>query len=154
MGIKLYDFLPGGWVGSRFSRQTSDLRCDLSSTLRSLSAHLPEHDRLLLERYLIDGVPTASLAAELGVSARTVNRRVHTLLARAQSPEYRYVAREYGRMARIEARIAHALFCEGLPIRAAALRVEVGLHKVRVVRTKVKALARAPRAAQSSGVAA
>lgn len=145
MGIRLYDFLPGGCVGARFSRRTCELRSQLTTSLRALTRELPDADRALLERYLVDGVPTATLASEMNVAPRSVTRRVHSLLARASSPEYRLVARASGRMARVDARIGHALFCEGLPLRAAAVKLGLSMHTVREARARLRALARETR---------
>lgn len=141
VGIRLYDFLPGGCVGARLSRQTCELRTQLTHTLCALTRELPESDRALLERYLVDGVPTSTLAAELGIARRGVTRRVHALLARANSAEYRLIARCSARMARVDARIGHALFCEGLPLREAARKLGLSVHTVREARARLCAMA-------------
>lgn len=156
MGMHIYDFLPGGWVGARFSRQATLLRSELSRELKDLTVHILEEDRTLLFRYLIDCVPTRTLARELGVAPRSVTRRVHTLLERVRSREYALVARDSVRMGRLDARIAHAHFCEGYHLREVARKLGTSVYRVRLVRARIIALVNraAPVKAPAKGVAA
>lgn len=152
MAVRLSEYLESG----AYVRNTSAYeRAAFANTLSSYATALPPDDLELLDRYLVQGIPTRVLATELAVSSRTVSRRIRSLLARICSPCYLFYLRHADTLPRRDRTIAYELFCRGSSLRECATRLDITVHRARSTRHRLLALAGARReAAPSQGVAA
>jgi len=148
MAVRLAEYLESGV----YVRNTSAYdRAAFAQTLASTAAALPADDLDLLDRYLVQGVPTRVLAAERSVSARTVSRRIRALLHRISSPTYLFFLQSSETLPRRDRNIGYELFCRGASLRECAAKLDITVHRVRTARQRILTMARV---ARNKGVAA
>ena len=152
MAVRLAEYLESG----AYVRNTSAYeRAAFAQTLSSYATALPPDDLDLLDRYLVQGIPTRVLATELAVSPRTISRRIRALLARLCSPCYLFYLRHADTLPRKDRTIAYELFCRGSSLRECAERLEITIHRARSTRHRILALAETRRESpRTQGVAA
>lgn len=121
--------------GSVRGRPAADLRRSLGEReldrLRLRLEHLPARERALLTAMFIDGHGACEIAPLMGISARTVRRRIRRSAARVLSELFGFVLRERERWTPLRRRVAVLSVVEGLPTREVARQAGVTLHVVR-----------------------
>jgi FixJ family two-component response regulator len=138
MAVRLADYLESGV----YVRNTSAYdRAAFAQTLASTAAALPPDDLDLLDRYLVQGIPTRVLAAERSVSSRTVSRRIRALLQRLCSPAYLFYLRSSETLPRRDRNIAYELFCRGASLRECAAKLDITVHRARTTRQRILTIA-------------
>mgnify|MGYP006302375777 CR=1 FL=1 len=112
----------------------------LADVVLDRAEHLDNPERALIQQVYGQGVRTDDLAAVLGVSRRTVQRRLQRLVERLTDPLTVFVIRHQARWDRLTAAIAVSVWVKGLPLRQAAARHDVSLHTVRQRLAHVKGM--------------
>jgi predicted ArsR family transcriptional regulator len=108
--------------------------------LAAASEWLPPEDRALMQAFLQDGKSADELAKLIGVTGRTVRRRVERLARRVSSPRFVFVGARLSQMTPMRRRIAEACILRGMSIRAAAARLKLSTHAVRLHLAAIHAL--------------
>jgi len=112
-------------------------RRDLAETLVERAAHLPAHDRMLVEAVFREGRSISELSRlwgdppPRGRSPRSLRRRLRKLVERLLSPGYVVVAQHLGRWSPGRRRVATACVLHGKSLREAAESLGMTLHSVR-----------------------
>lgn len=92
---------------------------------------LSTEDRNLIEAVVLHGQTAESLARLMGVSGRTIRRRVERLMARLASREFLQAARVLPYLAEEDARLARLAFCQQRSQRWLARHLNVTSHCLR-----------------------
>ena len=103
----------------------------LADVVLDRAEYLDDPERALIRQAYGQGVGTDDLAAVLGVTRRTVQRRLQRLVERLTDPITVFVLRHEQRWDRLTAGIAVSVWVKGLPLRQAAAKHRVSLHTVR-----------------------
>lgn len=118
--------------------RTAGLRREADAILRRAGRLLAE-DRVLLGMVFGDGRSAASVARLMGMSGKRVRARVRRLLARIDSPLFRYVMENAERWPEAQRVVGIALFVEGRSIRGAACHLGMSYYTVRRLGMAVRA---------------
>ncbi|MBK9188371.1 MAG: sigma-70 family RNA polymerase sigma factor [Phycisphaerales bacterium] len=125
----------GGGVDLRRQRTAA-----MAEFVADRAAPLSAPDRELLRAIYVMGQDVSDVAALLGVSPRTLRRRVKRLLARISTREYALVQRAGERLPPTRRRVGTAMFIEGKSLRATSIELKLSLHSVRRHADAIRAL--------------
>ena len=114
------------------------------STLVALASRLAPADRELVLRIVGEGRSCAQAATMLGISERSVQRRVCRLIERLRAPQFAYAAHqiEHGGWDRPTREVARQCVLFGRTVRDAAHELGMTQHAVRARRAAILAMAR------------
>ena len=101
------------------------------SVLMGRAELLAPGDRDLIEAVLIRSQPTVSLGRIMNVDPRKIRRRVHRLKKRIISSKFLAAARSLAYLEENEAKLARLYYCEGIPQRKLASRLQISTHQLR-----------------------
>lgn len=104
---------------------------------------LPEDDVALIRAIYVDELPVARMAALMGVSTRSVRRRVDRMVARVMSPDFAFVVEHSWRWGGTRRGVAHAIIVLGRSLRQTAEDLDLSLHGVRHHHAAILALCHA-----------
>lgn len=121
-------------------RPRAPVRARAERLLR-LAEHLPDGDRLLVELRYRDGQSIGVLAGLAGVSRTAMYERLARIRRRMASPEYRWAVVHARDLPPQTAEIARRVFLGGVPIRQAALALDLELRRVSVLVAALRELA-------------
>jgi len=113
---------------------------------------LCQRDRDLLEAVLIRGQSAEAIARLMGVSSRSVRRRVHRLGKRLCSRRFLSAARAMPYMARADAALVRMYFCEGVTHRRISRQLGASVYAVRRRLDRLEAQIAVFRAVQRGGL--
>lgn len=115
---------------------------DRTERLLRLAEHLPARERLLLEQTLGQGLAATDIARIAGKRPDTIRRQIAQLLARLDSPMYRFVASRFDLLPRELQSTARRHILEGMSLRRTAELLDMSLHQVRQHRKSIETLSR------------
>ncbi len=125
---------------------TSSDKRELADRVLMRSAWVDPPERELLEQVLGRGVRPESIAAVSGVSTRTIQRRVASLVKRLTHPDVEMVLRRHGRWAPKTSSVALAIWVRKRTLRDTSMELGLSLHEVRQQVQLVRGLLTAGRA--------
>ncbi len=96
-----------------------------------LSEHLELDERIVIQSVFETGMPLAMLARLSGRSPRAVQRQVKRIVARMESPMFRFVATGLDLLPRDVQPVARRHYLWGWPLRRVAKELDLKLHEVR-----------------------
>jgi len=105
-----------------------------------MAEFLTPADRALVLNYLRRNSPTRELAALAGVSEKSIRTRLRALVLRMNSPTFRLVAANLAKWPKPRREAARALFLHGLPLKFAALKLNISVLRVMEHRAATLAL--------------
>jgi len=88
-------------------------------------------DRDLIEAILVRSQPTVSLGRIMDVDPRKIRKRVHRLGKRIISRKFLDAARSLAYLGEQEAKLARLYYCEGIPQRKLAVKLQMSTHQLR-----------------------
>lgn len=115
-------------------------RRTLAERIVARSEGLPAQDRTLVRLVYHEGRSVSELAGLMGVSARTLRRRVRRLTTRVLSPRFLFVLSHQGKWSVTRRRVAEACVLGGMSLREAARALDLSFHTVRRHHDAVNAL--------------
>lgn len=105
--------------------------------------YLPPTDRALLCSVYERGLSTTELARVMGTRPRAIRARLQRLLARLDSPTFRYVLQARHNWPPRTRQIAEALFIHGQTQRTTAAKLQTTVHQIRRESDRIRAIAEA-----------
>jgi len=104
-------------------------RCD--DVILGRAELLLPRERLLVEAIVVRGQPVKTVAWMMGVSPRTIRRRVRRLCERMTSPAFLDAARSLHYLQPDDAKLARLHFCGGMSHRQLVRELGLSVHTIR-----------------------